>query len=634
MGPSAKKDNYFTRHLFGAGIECPTKLYYYAQHYPENKQSRPFIEHAIYNKRLLTALARSAYPHGFFIDEYSIQKAAKKTQQLLSKEEVVLFDAIFEHQKMMVRLPIVRKTGDQLTAYFVRTKAFHSRKHRLTDKHGRINSKWRKYLLDFAYQIYLIERNWPDADIKAILVMPEKTGVSDTDNLPFLLRPLKKNETSEPISLSNQELLAKLDVTDLITKISRDTDFADEHLPQSTFEETITYLRDLYFNGCKEKPRVGLKCKSCEFRIEDDRLRKGTQSGFNACWEPEIEAENPSEYHVFDLIGPGTNQWIQKGVYDQRDIPLKDVFTPESVVKGKGRISHEMRQALQVNKVQGQEVPEEIFRPAIFQELNRWQYPLHFLDFEAGNYAVPVRKDRSPYDLVVFQFSCHTLQEDGSWTHHQWIDDLQNGYASYELVRRLMDVPQITEGTIVQYSDFERNALKTIRRELIDEAALISDADRLIAWIEDIIHRNDSSHHTPPYMADLSRLVKNFYYNREMGNSLSIKDVLRSVMSHSDFLKKKYTQSYSSHNFEDIIWWQDDGTGGARNPYKILMETGDSPIRRGTEAMVVYGKFIAQHLNDVQVQAYKNALLKYCELDTLAMVMIFQHWQAKMTARQ
>lgn len=633
MAHRSDKKDYLTKHLFGAGIECPTKLYYYAHNYPEDKQSIPFIEHAIYNKQLLKSLARSAYPNGFFVSADTISKAATQTCQHLEKDEIVLFDAIFEWQNMMSRLPIVHKKSNQISAFYVRTKAFNSRKHRLTDKSGRINSKWRKYLLDFAYQTYLIKKNWPKATIQSFLVMPEKTGLSHTDHLPHLLNPLNKVNVSERVSAANQELLAKIDVTDLIIKIWTDADFADEHLPQKTFENSLLYLQDLFVSGSKEEPEIGLKCKNCEFRIEADRIEKGTKSGFNECWKPVMDSENPSEHHVFDLIGPGTNPLIMKGVYDQAKVPLDDIFAPESIAKGKGRISHEMRQALQIHKVKGDDIPEEIYRPAIFRELGRWQYPLHFLDFEAGNYAVPVRKNRSPYDLVVFQFSCHTLDEDGSCTHYQWIDDLQGEYPSYEMVRQLMEVPDITNGTIIQYSDFERNALKVIRRELMREEEQPANANRLIEWIEKIIHRNDSSHDTPPYIADLSRLVKNSYYNCEMGNSLSIKDVLRSIMSHSNFLREKYSQPYSSHNFKNIVWWQDNGKGGARNPYKILMETGDSPIRRGTEAMVVYGKLLAQQKEIVRLEAYQNALLKYCELDTLAMVMIYEHWLEEIERR-
>lgn len=627
MGDLSDRSNYFTRHLFGAGIECPTKLYYYAHNFPEDQRPRPFIEHAIFNNRLLKALARTVYPMGIFVDEDSVSEAAARTRSLLRQDEVVLFDAIFEYQRMVARLPVISKKGNRLTAFFVRSKAFDSRRHKLTDEKGKINSKWQNYLLDFAYQFYLVKKNCPDLSLEAVLVLPEKSELGETGNLPFLLKPLEKKNVSALVPLSDQKLLVKLNVTDHLARIFNDAAFAKKYLPKDTFEDTLAYFRTLYFDKIKAGPEVGLKCKNCEFKIENERIENGVISGFNECWKPKMGIENPSEHHVFDLIGPGTNRWVIKGTYDQREIPSDEIFNPETIENGKGRISHLMRQALQVYKVKGKEIPEEIYRPAIFEELDRWQYPLHFLDFEAGNYAVPVREKRAPYHLVVNQFSCHTLYQDGSLNHHQWVDGLQSGYASYQLVRELKKVPGIIEGTLVQYSDFERNALKTISGELKTDREHIADADELIAWIEKIIHRNDSSHHMPPYIADLSRLVKNFYYNREMGNSLSIKDVLQSVMSHSEFLKAKYSQPYSSENFDNIIWWQPDGKGGAQNPYKILAESGDVNIRRGTEAMVVYGKYIAQKLSKEERKMYQKALFKYCELDTLAMVMIFEHWQ-------
>lgn len=627
MAKTSHKKDYFTKHLFGAGVECPTKLYYYAESYPENQQAIPFIENAVFNKRLLKALARSVFADGIFIREDTLIKAASQTEHHLQKQNVVLFDAIFVHQKMMARLPIIQKEGNRLTAFHVQTKAFDSRKHQLSDAHGKIYSKWRSYLLDFAYQLYLLKKAQPDLQLQAFLMMPEKSGQSHTVNLPFVLKPLERRDTPVAVSPANQELLAKLEVTELVAEILEDPAFAREYLPRGSFEDTISYLSDLYLSQTKAVTNLGLKCKNCEFRIEKERVEQGVTSGFNECWRPKMETDNPSEAHVFDLIGAGTHYRLTNGIYDQREISPDADFDPGTIVSGSGRISQEMRQALQIHKAQGRAVPEEIFRPAIAQELSRWQYPLHFLDFEAGNYAVPIRKNQSPYHLVLFQFSCHSLQEDGSWTHHQWIDDLRSGYPNYEMVRQLKGVPDIEEGTIVQYSDFERNALKGIRRELVNEHEIISDANLLINWIEKIIHRHDSSHHDPPYMADLSRLVKYFYYNSEMEDSLSIKDVLKSVMGQSDFLREKYSQPYRSHNFDNMIWWQSNEKGGVRNPYNLLKETGDSPIRRGTEAMVAYGKMISQDLDEDRLNAYRRALLKYCELDTLAMMMIYEHWQ-------
>lgn len=627
------RSEYFTRHLFGAGLECPVKLFYYAKKYPQNKNSHPFIEHAIYNKRLLTALSRAVFPQGIFVDGDTVNQAADQTQKLLKKKETVLFDAVFAYQNMMARSPICYKKGNLLSVYYVRSKAFDSRKHQITDAKGRINSKWQKYILDFAYQVYLIQKNWSDADIQTILVMPEKSSNAYTDNLPQLLYPLDDQKRPNNILSANQELLAKLDVTAVISKLIDFPDFAQNYLPKRTFEDTIEYFLTLFGQDQKPESNVGLKCKNCEFRIERSCIEREIVSGFDECWGPTVKRQPPSVNHIFDLIGPGTTHRLSNGDYKQNDISLDTIFSPQSVVKGKGRISQEMRQSLQIYKSHGEQVPKEITRSSLYKELERWEYPIHFLDFEAGNYAVPIRKNRRPYHLILFQYSCHTLFKDGSWKHHEWVDDLKCAYPNYELVRRLRIIPNIERGTIVQYSNFERNALKTVRAELLEEQDQVGDSDQLITWLEEIINRNDSTQHQPPFMADLSRLVKNFYYNHKMEDSLSIKDVLRSVMSQSSYLKKLYSQPYSSSNFEDIIWWQSDGEGGARNPYTILTETGDSPIRRGTEAMVVYGRMIARDLEKEKLEAYRNALLKYCELDTLAMLMIYQHWKNNMKER-
>jgi hypothetical protein len=630
MPESSEKEIYFTKHLFGAGIECPTKLYYYAHNYPENQAAVPFIKHAVYNKRLLKALARSIYPDGIFVDENSVSAASAQTKQYLEQQEIVLFNAVFKHQQMMGRIPIIHKTDNKLTAFHIQVKAFDSRKHRLCDADGNIYSKWRSYLLDFAYQLYLVKQTCPEKKLQAFLVMPEKSGRSYTDDLPSVLLPLQKKGNAIEVSVSNQQLLAKIEVSDLISHIWTDVDFSKTYLPRSTFEDSLIYLRDLYLHREKKPPQIGMKCKNCEFRIEKKLLSQDVQSGFNECWRPEFGTGNPSERHIFDLIGSGTQQRIHEQIYDQRDIDPDSIFSVSSIIEGKGRISHDMRQSLQIHKSQGTKVPGQLIRPNLFRELNRWKYPLHFLDFEAGNYAVPVRKNRSPYDLVVFQFSCHTLHQNGDWEHHQWIDDRQSGYPSYELIRQLMQVPDIQKGTIVQYSDFERQALKTIRRELTNEQPPMADADQLVGWIENIIHQNGSTDQQSPQVADLSRLVKHFYYNSEMEDSLSIKDVLQSVLSHSTFLKEKYSNPYSSHNFDQIVWWQPDGQSGARNPYQILSEIDSTTIRRGTEAMLVYGKLIAGRWTPPQQRAYRDALLKYCELDTLAMVMIYQHLQQEM----
>ena len=634
MKADPKSTVYFTKHLFRTGVTCPTKLYYKAHNYPENRQAVPFIRHAVFNKRLLKTLARTSFHNGQFMKAGAVAIVAEQTMQQLSSKEAVVFDSVFKTERMMARLPIIHRENKDLTVYHIQTKAFDPRRHSLLNHQEQIHSKWRTYLLEFAYQLFLVKQNLPQLSLHPVLVLPNKAGKSVTDYLPLLLTEYKQNPCAAGLPETNRQLLVQLDVEEIISQIWKDPHFADQFLPKASFEDSLIYLRDLFFSKAKYPSPVDMRCKSCEFRLESKRAMAGTRSGFTECWSPFTKADNASCRHVFDLIGPGTDKWVQKQIYDQRNVPEEDLPEWELAVNGKGRISQKMRQTLQVNKVKGRTVPDEIIRRELFEELKRWKYPLHFLDFEAGNYALPVRSGRKPYHLVVFQFSCHTLYKDGSWKHYQWMDDLNSGYSNYELIRQLKGLPEIDKGTIIQYSNFERNALKVIRRELMNEQEQVEDANELIAWIERIIQRRDSSHQHPPYVADLSRQVKNFYYNRKMESSLSIKEVLHSVMKMSSPLKNLYARPYYSTNFDGIVWWQKGAGGKLRNPYQLLEEyQANQPeqrgeaVQRGTQAMVAYGHLMSGQINAGEEERVRKALYRYCELDTLAMLMIYQHWQ-------
>ena len=47
-------------------------------------------------------------------------------------------------------------------------------------------------------------------------------------------------------------------------------------------------------------------------------------------------------------------------------------------------------------------------------KLKRWEYPLHFIDFETTISALPFHKGMRPYEAVAFQWSCHTIKKPGS----------------------------------------------------------------------------------------------------------------------------------------------------------------------------------------------------------------------------
>lgn len=611
-------DSLFTRHLLRIGLQCPAKLYFKAHGYAEDQSIRPFLEHAGFNKYYLKKLASLQYQQSKRVASSNRRQAAEQTANYLSASEITLLEASFLADNCYAKVPILEKEGASVTLMDIQTKVFHPDKHRLTDHHGSLYQKWKPYIVDLAYKKFVIQQQYPAWEIKTKLLLPDKTYRAENDKL---LMHLKNGHAN----LRSEDLFCDLDVSLFVDEILTKNALDDK------FENVLNHFKELYFEGSWHQSEIGRKCGNCEFRLPDSQKASGDESGFDRCWSgsEKVPGFSPGQPPVLDLIGPGINEWVVDDVYLQKNIKLNELPPLEEVLKDGRTISQKHRQTLHVRQTKGKEIPAEIVKQPIFDEIERWEYPLHFLDFEAGNYAVPVRKNRKPYHLVVFQFSCHTLHTDGRCVHHQWVDTEGKAYPNYELVRQLKKVPNIEKGTIVQYSKFEHYALKTIRKELRSEENLIEDATSLIDWLNNIVERHDSDQHHPPYLADMSRLVKNYYFNRYMENSLSIKDVLQSVLTLSDTLEQRYTKPYNSANFSDMIWWQwNDEQQQAESPYNLLrrQQRGDG-VGRGTEAMVLYGKFLAGELRESVKEQAMQSLLGYCELDTLAMVMIYEHWQ-------
>lgn len=108
-------------------------------------------------------------------------------------------------------------------------------------------------------------------------------------------------------------------------------------------------------------------------------------------------------------------------------------------------------------------------------------------------------------------------------------------------------------------------------------------------------------------------------------------------------MQKKYSQpisivNISSKNFpEDHIWLANSGKIGS--PYDMLPPVFEDwtedkiqstlseieGIADGGAALTAYAKLQYTDMKEEEFEEITKALLKYCELDTLAMVMIFEH---------
>ena len=155
-------------------------------------------------------------------------------------------------------------------------------------------------------------------------------------------------------------------------------------------------------------------------------------------------------------------------------------------------------------------------------------------------------------------------------------------------------------------------------------------------------------------MIDLWAVVKKYFMHKDMKGSNSIKQVLPAVLKSSSFLQKKYgsgkvygSKAMPSKNIkpEDAKDWIVREAGEIVNPYKHLddistflgvspeelaafdagaEDSGDYKIANGGAALAAYTKL--QFTNGPMTTALKTALLRYCELDTLSMVFIWEYF--------
>ena len=280
-------------------------------------------------------------------------------------------------------------------------------------------------------------------------------------------------------------------------------------------------------------------------------------------------------------------------------------------------------------------------------EMDSWKYPLHFVDFETTAVAIPFHKNMRPYEGVAFQFSHHTIDEFGNLNHAgQYLNIERGKFPNFDFVRALKKELDQDEGTVFRYATHENSYLNMIYVQLKESpVSEVPDKNELCDWIITLTHSTEKQ--TKKWvgdrnMVDLLEMVKRFYYDPYAKGSNSIKAILPAVLNRSKFLQEKYskpiygTDEIPSHNYIDKVWIQiKDGV--VTNPYKLLPPIFeeeeleeyivDSTLAEGGAAMVAFCKTQFAEMSDVEKELVSIGLLKYCELDTLAMVLIWEFFR-------
>ena len=270
--------------------------------------------------------------------------------------------------------------------------------------------------------------------------------------------------------------------------------------------------------------------------------------------------------------------------YCAKDLPELNVFSIAGMQRrtkfkyyGQGVVSYEdLYAGAKLNDGQRMQIshalreqPDHIEPEKIRSFLETLHYPLYFLDFESFQPAIPLYPNTKPYNQIAFQYSLHFIENEGGELQHTEYLAVPGADPRRPLAEQLCrDIPR-GACTLAYNMSFE----KSIIREF---AALYPDLTNHLMDIHDGIR-------------DLMvPFQKKQYYTRAMQGSYSIKYVLPALFP--DDPELDYHNLAGVHN------------GG-----------------EASAAFSAMGKMAPE-----EQAVWRENLLKYCGLDTYAMVKIWE----------
>ena len=290
------------------------------------------------------------------------------------------------------------------------------------------------------------------------------------------------------------------------------------------------------------------------------------------------EPERGVERQCFDPYDCGffkycTRDWPHPNVFDIALLYKRDKFKlmHEGILSFEDIEANKAVSSKYMMQVQHElhEQPDYINIKAIKKFMDTLSYPLYFLDFETFQPAIPLYEGSKPYEQIVFQYSLHyILEEGGELKHKEFLafpgKDPRRAVAEHLVEDIPMDV------CVLAYNmGFEKGRISGL-------AELYPDLAEHLLNIKDNIK-------------DLMIPFRNKdYYNRAMQGSYSIKYVLPALFPDDPEL--------DYHNLEGV--------------------------HNGSEASAMFAEMA--DMDQEKLEEYRGYLLKYCGLDTYAMVKIWE----------
>lgn len=682
------KQKLFTKSAFKVALECPTSLYYYynSDKYANMKDNDPFMESLQEGGFQVGELAKIYYgiSGSRDIETLDYEDSQRITKELMQNDDVNIAEAAFRYKDCFVRVDILEKKGECINLIEVKAKSWDENEDSFITKKDamKVGGDILPYVYDIAFQKYVVtnalKELYPERKYKvhAYLMMADKTKTASVDGMNQCFRivrydgrtGIERTENAESLA-DAAHVLTPFDVNTLCDYIINGDTTEQDALMHAKFKDFVEDMSYKYCHNIKADASLSSQCLKCPFRLVAGQ-NDGMKDGVFECWHNKagFTAADFDKPQIRDL---NAAHWQGRGkLFDARKYFLEDMTEEDVDLKEKKAdalgLSLSERRWLQVGmlahrsdallpfagKVNGDTYLDI---EGLSEEMSAWEYPLHMIDFETTAVALPFYKGLHPYESVAFQFSHHIIDRnpDGSYSiRHagQFINVEKGHFPNFDFLRELKRQLEQDNGTIFRYADHENTILRHIRRQL-DESQE-ADREELMEFIDTITRWKVRSKYVsgPREMVDLLEVVRRYYYHTSMKESNSIKAVLPAVLNSSTLLKDKYSKpiygiGIHSENIPasaPISWitFAEDGKT-VENPYKHLppvatyldmdesdfdesVDDDDMTVANGGAALTAYSKL--QFSDTEKSDALVKALLRYCELDTMAMVFIWEYF--------
>ncbi len=660
---------YLTKSKFKIALECITKLYYTGKksEYADQKLDDKFLQALAEGGHQTGALALFEFcddplADNIIVKSLDYEESLKITNdKILNDGRVIIAEAAFRYNNLFIRADLVVKEGNQINLYEVKAKSFNSNEEDElsfiagSGEKERVSSSWVSYLYDIAFQKYVIAKAYPEYNINSHLILVDKAKKSSVDGLNQMFQIIKNADGRVTVDISNitknqlgTSILAVINTDQTVEKIWNKFKVPTNLEEDFTFESFVKFCESKYVSDERVFAPLTMECKSCTFWTRPGK-DSGLKDGRMECWKHKTgytESLLQNQWAI-DVWQGRMDNALANGIYLMNH--LEKNHLGKETKNEKVGLDLFSRRWKQVEKQKAKDDTYYFDKENYIVEAQTWLWPLNHIDFETSTSALPFYKGKTPYSGVAFQWSHHLMHKDGLIEHvGEYINFEKGVFPNLEFIRTLKESLSKNKGTIFRYHNHENTYLRLIHSQIVSGELEVTEPEKneLLDFIDLITrYKPDGKKYKigERNMVDLYDIVQRFYYSPHSKGKVGLKFILPSIINDAPNLKNKYGTygiygkqlPVKSLNFDDHKWID---PSFENDPYKTLPSIFEGydhdeldkyfidfdSITDGGAALSAYAYLQYTHIPETERLRLKQALLRYCELDTMAMCFLIE----------